>query len=663
MDLQNIAFLIWLSLFGTLTAGLVALFGRQLIAHRLSLGLLSASTLGGAVASLFFILSNEQFLNLGSVGLFFGQALQLDFLSAIFFLIVNLVSCIVALFSLAYLPLYSQTYNVNRTDCLTALFIFGMQFVLLSTTPISFLAGWEVMSLASFFLVFADRKNDSIKAALLYLIMTHLGAGAILGSFMISAQGSLLASFSSMGELSTGLPLGTFGLAFGLALFGFGSKAGLWPFHVWLPEAHPQAPSNISALMSGVMLKMALYGFLRLALFVWAPVPASWALVIVVLGLMSAIYGVLYAVVERDLKRLLAYSSMENLGLIFTMLGVALLARSIEEPQLFVFAIAATLFHALAHAIFKSGLFMGAGTVISQIHDRSLEAMGGLAKRMPKFSGSFLILALSAAALPPLSGFVAEWIFLQEVVNTINYVSPFNQGILILVLAVFAFVGGLAVFAMVKMFALIFLAEPRSEHATHAHEPAAGLGVPVMATAVLSALIGLLAPTILQATHFGAITHGQGLSAAISLSGNSYLPGITAGLLFASMALAFFLRQLLSNPSFERAYHTWDCGQPINAQMEYTATAFSAPIRFFFRLLLRTNKQVSATPVTVTNPWIATKQFNLEIRRIWVELFYQPISRGALFLSTQIRRLQNGVIQFYIALILLALVVTIAFSI
>ncbi len=663
MDLQLIALLIWLSFFGTGITGIIALLSNRTLVHRLSTGLLCLSTLIGALASLMFILSGEVSLNLGSIGLFFGNSLELDFLSALFYFIVNLISCIVGVFALSYLPLYAKTYNVRVTDALTAFFIFGMQLVLISSTPISFLAGWEIMSLSSFFLVFADRQPESIKAALFYLIMTHLGAGAILASFMILSGGSLLASFNDMTTISSGLSVGAIGLSFGLALFGFGSKAGLWPFHVWLPEAHPQAPSHISALMSGVMLKLALYGFLRLALFVLAPIPASWCLIIILLGLMSAIYGVLYAVVERDLKRLLAYSSMENLGLIFTMVGVAMLAKAINQPALFVIAIAAAIFHSLAHAIFKSGLFMGAGVIISQIHDRSLEKMGGLANRMPKFSGAMLILIIAAAALPPLSGFVGEWLFLQELVSTINQVTPFQQGVLILVLAAFSFVGGLSVFAMIKMFAMIFLAEPRSSHASHATEPKVGLAGPIAIMAGLSVLSGLLAPMILQAIQFGALTTGNGLRAGLSLTNGQYFPGLIAGLLFATVALAYFFRQLLSNPNFERYYHTWDCGQPITAQMEYTATAFSAPIRFFFRMMLRTTKIVTATPIIATNKWMATREFSLEIRRIWVELIYQPISRGVLYLSTQIRRLQNGVIQFYIALILLALVVTIALTI
>lgn len=663
MDLQLITFLIWFSFFGTGITGIIALLSGQTLVHRLSTGLLCLSTLVGALASLLFIQSGEASLILGSTGLFFGNSLEIDFLSALFYFIVNSISCIVGIFAFSYLPLYSKTYNVSLTNALTAFFIFGMQLVLISSTPISFLAGWEIMSLSSFFLVFADRQPESIKAALFYLIMTHLGAGAILASFMVLSSGSLLASFNDMASISASLSVGAIGLSFGLALFGFGSKAGLWPFHVWLPEAHPQAPSHISALMSGVMLKLALYGFLRLALFVWAPIPASWCLVIILLGLMSAIYGVLYAVVERDLKRLLAYSSMENLGLIFTMVGVALLAKAINQPALFVIAIAAAIFHSLAHAIFKSGLFMGAGVIISQIHDRSLEVMGGLANRMPKFSGAMLILILAAAALPPLSGFVGEWLFLQELVSTINQVTPFQQGVLILILAAFSFVGGLSVFAMIKMFAMIFLAEPRSSHAAHATEPKVGLAGPIAVMAGLSVLAGLLAPMILQAIQFGALTTGTGLRAGLSLTNGQYFPGLIAGLLLATIALGYFFRHLLSNPNFERSYHTWDCGQPITAQMEYTATAFSAPIRFFFRMMLRTNKIVVATPVIATNKWIASREFSLEIRRIWVELIYQPISRGTLFLSTSIRRLQNGVIQFYIALILLALVVTIALTI
>ena len=566
---------------------------------------------------------------------------------------VSFVGAITAWFAIAYVSAHEHLYHLRPLHAFTALFILGMQGVLLSTAPITFLFFWEVMSLSSFFLVFADHKTESIKAAMLYLIMTHLGAGAILAGFMLLTQGSLVTTFltlSGSADLSSTRLAG----AFILFLFGFGSKAGLWPFHVWLPEAHPQAPSHISALMSGVMLKIALYGFLRVLLTLLPSIPFWASILIIVLGLLSAVYGVLYAVVERDIKRLLAYSSMENLGLIFTMIGVMTLAESSGELKLASVTMTAVLLHAWAHALFKSGLFMGAGVLIAKAHSRSLEAMGGLAKRLPTFAGCMLVLALGAGALPPFSGFIGEWIFLQELVSSLDRFDVTVSAILVVVLATFAFVGGLAVFAMVKMFGIAFLAEPRTDAIREVKALEPGLTPPIILMAVLTTGFGLF-------TISPFAFRGQPLGFLLPMRDGTafYL----SALIFLGIAflVVFVLRRLFSKYGHERSYHSWDCGQPITPRMEYTATAFSGPVRFFFHQLLQTSKHLETVPVVKTNPWIASKIFRIDIRRFWFDFVYIPIGKAILQFSTFVRRIQNGVIQFYIALILVALVLTIVF--
>jgi hydrogenase-4 component B len=643
---------ILLCLIGTCAAAILSLLARGKGMRRSAMLVLAAATAAGALVSLVSFIAGP--VAGAEAPKLFGAPYSFDALTAVFFGLLNVIACAVSIYAIAYVDRYAGEYDVRRLDALTTVFILGMQGVLLAVTPFGFLAFWEVMSLSSFFLVMADKKPESIRAALFYLIMTHLGAGAILAGFMLLSGGSLAATFGQMAFIAQQLPDLSVMLAFGLLLFGFGSKAGLWPFHVWLPEAHPQAPSHISALMSGVMLKMALYGFLRILLTVLPPIPASWALPIIALGLLSAIFGVLYAVIERDLKRLLAYSSIENLGLMFTMVGAAVFARAAGLMALANAALAAAVLHAIAHAVFKSGLFMGAGAIVSQLHTRDLESMGGLAKRMPKFSGAMLILALGAAALPPFAAFMSEWLFLQNIVAAIRTAAPFEQGILIAILSSVAFVGGLAVFAMIKMFGIAFLAEPRGEHAAHAVEPERGLAWPVFAMAALTVIIGMGAPALLGTVGFVDAVDGPRLVAG----GGALVPAALAAI-FAAVGLVMILaRRKFSEVKDERLYHTWDCGQPITSGMEYTATAFSAPARFFFRMLLQARKEVTTTPVVATNPWIARKTSTLEVRHIWLELLYLPIARAVLYLSTQARRLHNGVIQFYIALILAALVTT-----
>lgn len=636
----GLPFILW----GGGIAALIALFARGRTAHRASMIVLALTALGEA----FFA---AQALIQGAV---FGPTT----FSAVFALILNVVACPVALYAVAYGERYRDTYHLPSLDVLTIVFVVGMQGVVLSPTPLVFLLFWEAMSVASFFLVMADGREESQRAALFYLIMTQLGAGALMAGFALLSGGNINASLNQIAGLALVVPERRLLLAFILLFFGFGSKAGLWPFHVWLPLAHPQAPSHVSALMSGVMLKMALYGFL-VSLSLFPSMPAAWGTVVIVIGMVTAVYGVLYAVVDRDMKRTLAYSSMENMGLMFVMLGVAIRAQAIDRIELLTAAFSAVMVHAAAHALFKAGLFMGAGTVIATLHDRSLEKMGGLAKRMPRFSMAMLVLSLGAAALPPSGAFAAEWLLMQQIVSALPTLPRVEQGILIAVLAGVAFVGGLAVFAMVKFFGIAFLGQPRSTHAAEATEPPVGLSWPVWLAAAATIGFGLFVPSMLRLlAGVAGRAHAQN---GLMISGN----GSWSPLFFASVGLAVVLavygvRRLLSTPAHERSYHAWDCGQPITAGMEYTAIAFSAPIRFFFRTLLRRTKIVTVEPLVATNPWIARRTFSMEIRRIWYDWLYVPVIKSALFASTWVRRLQNGVIQFYIALIALALVVTVA---
>lgn len=635
-----------LSLLGTGLAGIIAIFGRGKATHRVSMSVLAFSAAAGVISAVHALSQHTPF----GVSAF----------SPIFFLILNVVTCLVAAYAIAYGERYRETYDLRSLDALTALFVLGMQGVLLAPTPLTFLLFWEVMSVASFFLVMADGAEESIHAALFYLIMTQLGAGALMAGFAILSGGSLSLTFPQIAMTARSVPPQSLTLAFVLLFFGFGSKAGLWPFHVWLPIAHPQAPSHVSALMSGVMLKMALYGFL-LSLTLFPALPGSWGVVVIVIGLVTAIYGALYAVVDRDMKRTLAYSSMENLGLMFLMVGIGMRALALGNTALLVTALSAVVLHAAAHALFKAGLFMGAGTVVAVVHDRSLEKMGGLAKRMPRFSAAMLVLSLAAAALPPSGAFAAEWLLLQHLVSSLSGLSRADQVLFVTILAGVAFVSGLAMFAMVKLFGIAFLAQPRSEHAAHATEPSAGLSWPVMVAAFFTVVLGIGAPVFLRlarmTTDKPSLVTGYLTAGTTSLS--PFLLGACGAVLLVA---AYALRRLLSQPSHERTFHAWDCGQPITAAMEYTATAFSGPIRFFFRMLLRRDKSVSAKPVVDTNPWIVTRTFSLEIWRVWYEWLYVPVIRAALFASTWVRRLQNGVIQFYIALIVLALAVTVAIA-
>ncbi|OGL63959.1 hypothetical protein A3I41_02815 [Candidatus Uhrbacteria bacterium RIFCSPLOWO2_02_FULL_48_18] len=659
---MNFSFFVLLSLAGTLLAALVSCISAKGQGHRAVMTLLALSTGLGAIASAVFLLSGQSQLAISQSVWFFSTPFALSTLSALFFFLLNTVACLASVYAIKYVEQYAEIYNVRVLDGLMAIFVLGMQGVLLSSAPFGFLVFWEVMSISSFFLVMADKQAASVRAALFYLIMTHLGAGAILAGFLILSGSSIFEPFTRLAVLAQSLPPQTLFGVFLLFLFGFGSKAGLVPFHVWLPEAHPQAPSHISALMSGVMLKMALYGFLVMTFSVLPIRSSTEALIVIALGLLSAVYGVIYAVIERDVKRVLAFSSIENMGIIFTMIGVAMLVKSQGMDTFAHVAIGAALLFAIAHAFFKSGLFMGAGVMVHAAHSRSLEVMGGFSKRMPVFSGSMLILALAAAALPPFSAFMAEWTFIQNLVANLSQMSPFIQGVLVLVLVTMALVGGLALFAMIKLFGIGFLAEPRSEHAAHAKAPDALIAVPIFALAALTIFVGACAPWILSIIGFADLTSFETWHTNLVVAEATLNPLVLFDVLIALFLVVFVARRLLSNKKHERPYHTWDCGQPITSGMEYTATAFSSPIRFFFRMITRTKKNVIATPVLASNPWIASRIFSLDLRQIWYDVLYVPIQHACLWTSTQVRKLQNGVIQFYIALIFIALVVTLTIA-
>ncbi|KKW32398.1 MAG: NADH dehydrogenase (Quinone) [Candidatus Uhrbacteria bacterium GW2011_GWA2_52_8d] len=372
---ENILFA---SLLFTTLSGVVALGGRSLVFHKLSQTLLAVSGVLGLVASFKIFLAPETGLQILVEFAEFFPVFQLDLFGAIFFSLISFVSVLCAVYAGPYLRSYQETYHLPSLNALVAAFVLGMQMVILSQSPLAFMTGWEVMSIASFFLVMSDRSQDSIRAALLYLVMTHLGAAAILAGFLFLSQGSLFIDFSTLASLAWTAPSWLLWTCFGLFFFGFGSKAGLVPLHVWLPEAHPAAPSHISAFMSGVMLKVAIYGFLRVLLFILPPIGTTASLIILGFGLLTALYGVLYAVVDRDFKRTLAFSSIENIGLIFTMIGVAFFASSVGLEGLYQTAIVAAVFFTIAHAIFKTGLFLASGVVVRAVHSRNLEKMGGL---------------------------------------------------------------------------------------------------------------------------------------------------------------------------------------------------------------------------------------------------------------------------------------------
>ena len=594
---------------------------------------------------------------------FLGFAPQLNLLSAIFFILLSVVATIIGVYSVRYLELYQKSYNPRIVQFLMSFFVLGMQGVFISNNSFAFLFFWEVMSIASFFLVLSDRTQESVRAAFIYFIMTHLGASAILGGFLILGNGSLLFDLNNIQSASLNLSYGKLCLVFLLFAFGFGSKAGLVPFHVWLPEAHPQAPSNISALMSGLMLKVAVYGFI-LVIISLANIPAWLGLVVIFLGLLSAIVGVLYATMERDIKRALAYSSIENMGIIFIMLGMAVYFFASNPQSLIAYSfIAFAIFHAICHALFKTALFLSSGIIINRTHTKSLDAMGAIAKMMPWFSGAFLIVILGSLPIPPFGTFYGEWGLIQNIISLMheNISTPSVLVLLLAILVTVGLVSGLAILAMVKIFALSMLGLPHNKEMERRDEKTDYLLiVPVMILGGLVLMLGFFAQPILSQL----ITQLQSFNSSeyISLA----MINISSKVVWLAVLILGFLIYALKDFIFknkkERSCRTWDCGQPIDVTMQYSATAFSAPIRFFFLTFIGRKKLIQSEPICETNPWIRKYSFDLSMRSIWSDALYRPAARGLLLLAEKTRFIQSGRIQYYILFLLVALIITLIFA-
>ncbi|MGR9117269.1 MAG: proton-conducting transporter transmembrane domain-containing protein, partial [Gammaproteobacteria bacterium] len=339
---------------------------------------------------------------------------RFDSLSGFFFCVLGLPLIAVSLFGPGYVREFehSKAHALAVLGFFTGLFVAGMEMVLLADDAFFFMIAWEWMSVASYFLVaYQHEQSSSRRASFLYLLMAEIGALCLILGFGVLVAFAGGFNFDALREVQLSSLWSS--VAFVLALLGFGMKAGLVPLHTWLPEAHPAAPSHISALMSGVMLKIAVYGFLRFSFDLLPEIFWEWGVLVLMIGSVSALLGILYALQQQNLKRLLAYSSVENVGIIFTALGLALIFYSTGHPQIGALGLLAALMHSFNHAVFKTLLFLGAGAILHQTHEVSLEKMGGLIHRMPKLAVLFLVGTLSIAALPPLNGFVSEWLTLQ----------------------------------------------------------------------------------------------------------------------------------------------------------------------------------------------------------------------------------------------------------
>jgi formate hydrogenlyase subunit 3/multisubunit Na+/H+ antiporter MnhD subunit len=590
--------------------------------------------------------------------------LRLDALSGFFFAVVGVLVFAVSLYVPAYLGEFTHRDNpqpVSALGLFTGLFILGMYLVLLADDAFAFMIAWELMSVSSYFLVAYQHQNAANRrAAFLYLLMAHIGALAILLGFGVLAAFGGGFTFDQMraAELS---PLWAT-LAFALALFGFGAKAGLAPLHAWLPEAHPVAPSHISALMSGVMLKVALYGFIRFTYYLVGDFYWSWGLVLVVFGTFTALAGVLYAMQQNDLKRVLAYSSIENVGIIFLALGLSLVFFGTGHPVLGTLGLVAALYHTINHALFKGLLFLGAGAVLYRTHERDLEHLGGLIRRMPVTALFFLVGCIAISALPPFNGFVSEWLTFQAALQATVLKGSIESAVLRSVIplsaAVLALTGALAAATFVKAYGVAFLGRPRTRHVAHAREVPAGMLAAMGLLAVLCLLLGVLPTLTIEA--LAPVTRllvGQALPSA-TVQGWLWLTPIapevasySAPFVVLAIALVFALGYVFlkrrAKPA--RTGYAWNCGfGPLTHRMQYTSSAFSMPIRRVFAPAWKVEEHIE----TVTAPGLLARPKSIHHRLhvadwSWLK-GYVPIGGFVLAAARRIGRIQTGSIHTYL---------------
>ncbi|HEV2251523.1 MAG TPA: proton-conducting transporter membrane subunit [Candidatus Limnocylindria bacterium] len=550
---------------------------------------------------------------------------------------------------------------------LHGLFVLAMIGVALAGDAFTFLIAWETMSLASFGLVLADHRRPEVRrAAWIYLVMTHTATACITAAFLLLANSAGSLEFAAWTAAAPALDARVAGLVFGLGLIGFGTKAGAIPLHIWLPRAHPVAASAISALMSGVMIKLGIYGLLRLGFDWLAPGPLWWGALVIVIGAVSAILGVLYALMQHDLKRLLAYHSVENIGIILLGAGVALGARATRADALVALGLSAALFHVVNHAVFKALLFLGAGAIDGAVGSRELGRLGGLVHRMPATALCFFVGSAAISALPPLNGFASEWLTFQALLGLGRGLAPSAVALFpLLAGGALALTGALAVACFVKAFGISFLGLPRSDASAGARE-VGPLEVTAMVVLALACVgLGLaagpvtrvIASVLPQGTAGGTlgILGGAGTPIAARL----FVPGISVAL--AGLAVVTLGAVRLLGPVGSRREPTWASGGLIRGNNQYSALAFAKPLRLMFRDIVRPIREIEVVHHGESR-FVASVHYRSHIAPVFERYLYGALTGSLVRASHVIRRAQNGSLQTYLAYVFVALIVALVLA-
>lgn len=602
---------------------------------------------------------------------FAGLSFRLDPLGALFVLAVGGVVIAAAVYGIGY----TRDHLSSRSfQALVPAFALTLLLVPAASSMGTFLLVWELMALTSLLLVLADQRRspDARDAAMWYGVMTHLGFIALLLMFSLLAAHSGNGSFLAIERSSSTMDPALRSLVFILALVGFGSKAGMVPLHAWLPRAHPEAPSHVSALMSGVMVKLGVYGIVRVGFGLLGGGPSWWWVVLLVLGAASALFGILQAIASTDLKRMLAYSTTENVGLILIGVGAAGLFTTTGHRILAAAALGAVLLHVINHAAFKALLFLAAGSVVHGAGERDLDRLGGLMRRMPVTGAMFALGAVAIAALPPLNGFASEWLLLQSLIRGADSQAVVVAIAVPLAIAVVALTAGLTAATFVKATGTGFLALPRSPEAEAATESPrsmlVGMGFLASVCVFLGVGVGVLGPGIGRAV--GAVggvskpapfrVHGTTLSPPWQVVGTSVALAVA---LVLGVGVILVLLRFLPSGGRRRRAENWGCGRTQQtARMEYTASSFAEPLVRVFDDVLHPDLDIDVTHRQESQYYVEKIRLRVGIRDAFEEHLYRPVLNGITAWGIWARGLQNGSVHRYLgyafAALLILLVVT-----
>ncbi len=617
----------------------------------------AAAAVSAALWSVVVLLHGTQTYSWDTSSVWSSYAITLDPLGALVLLISSLTFACVALYSL-----FSREGVTVRGAVLFNLFMLSVMLAMVADHVLLLLVAWESMSLTSFLGAWGDREDQDTSAGWRYLAVTHFGAALLIAAFSFLAITSGEVRLSAMLGLSGSLGPAVSALVILMVFLGFGSKLGLLPFHIWMPDLYGRAHSTITSLLSTAASNVAVLVLVR-TVFGYVGVGQQQVLALTIMGLaaLTALWGAWQALMQAEGSRVLAYSSMENMGLILLTIGAAMLFQSYGAGEPAAFALMAAMFHLVNHTVFKALLLMGAGTVRRATEEGSMERLGGLARTMPGLSAVFLVGVLSVAALPPFNGFVSEWAMFKSLMHAELISDPLVQLALPLAIAVMALCTAIAAAAYLRLYGFTFLGRPRSAGACRPRPMAFSELFPFIPLALLCLLLGVasfpllreLAASVSQLVGIPGVQVVEGSSISLLHQGGLDPLGLSA-LLAGGVLLCYLAMRGLGPRRLVRG-DTWDCGTPLDRRTQYTPTGFSQPLLRVFTKVYAPVTEVREDPRP--SPYIRGVRFEQRLPEVFLERFYLPLSAAAIALAMRVKRMQSGSIQAYLAYIMITLIV------